>query len=229
VASGNHLRSLLKALGQVRVRQAAFHPNGKLLLLGCEDDRIRLWDAETDVEIAADRPMVQAAAVTACAFGPEGRSILSGCRDGTAQLWDAASGMPLIAPLRHEAEVSTVAFSPDGRILLTGSLDGSAHFWDAHSGFPLGPTLWHSGSVSFVTFHPKGRRAATGGKDSLVQQWHVPGTPLGGDVERVRLRIELLTDMELDEQGAAHRLTDEARETCRRRLEEMGGISAPSG
>src|SRR5215831_12905525 len=88
---------------------------------------------------AADQPMVQAEAVTACAFGPEGRSILSGCRDGTAQLWEVATGRPLIGPLRHEAEVSSVAFSPDGRILLTGSLDGAAHFWDAHSGFPLGP------------------------------------------------------------------------------------------
>ncbi len=36
------------SLGRVRVRQAAFHPAGRVLLLACGDGRARSWDVEAD-------------------------------------------------------------------------------------------------------------------------------------------------------------------------------------
>jgi WD40 repeat protein/serine/threonine protein kinase len=229
VASGRRLRPLLKALGEVRVRQAVFHPDGRELLLACDDGRARLWDVTADTEIDRGRPMDHAGVVTACAFAAEGRQLLTGCRDGSARLWDATTCQPLLEPLRHEAEVSSVAFSPDGRTLLTGSLDGAARFWDSRSGRPLGPTLWHADGVRTVAFHPDGRRAATGGKDFSVRQWYVSASSLGGSPEHIRLWVEALSGLELDELGAVHELSTEAQEQRRRRIEELGAISVPSG
>jgi WD40 repeat protein len=228
-ASGRQLRPLLrsKSLEGVSVRQAAFHPGGRVLLLACDDGRARLWDVEADTEVDPDRPLMHAAPVTACAFDPEGRLVLTGCRDGTAQLWDAQARRALGEPLRHEAEVSAVAISPDGRTLLTGSLDGTARFWDARSGQPLGPALGHADGVLAVTFHPDGSRAATGGKDATVRQWHTPAAPMAGDARHVRLWAEVHSGLELDAQGAVHALPDEAVEARRGLLEAGEGPTLP--
>jgi WD40 repeat protein len=220
VADGRQLRELRGLPGQVRVRQAAFQPGGRLLLLACDDGRARLWDPDADAEVGPDRPLAHAAPVTACAFDAQGRRALIGCRDGTAQLWDLQTRRPLIGPLRHEAEVTAVAFSPDGHTLLTGSLDGTARFWDAVSGQPLGPTLWHGDGVLAVAFSADGRRAATGCKDFTARQWHTPALPVEGEPGRVRRWAEALTGLELDEQGAVRALSPEA---LRQRREAAAG------
>jgi WD40 repeat protein len=208
VATGERLRPLLTGLGGVRIRRAVFHPDGRQLLLGCDDGRARLWDVSSDSEIEPDRPLAHAGAVTAVACDATGGRILTGCRDGTARLWDTRTRTPLAEPLRHEAEVSAVAFSPDGRTLLTGSLDGTAHFWDAASGLQLGPTLGHGSGLRAVAFHPDGGRVAAGSEDGTAYQWHVPALPIEGTPEQVRLWVETLSGLALDEQGGVHKLPD---------------------
>jgi WD40 repeat protein/predicted Ser/Thr protein kinase len=223
VASGRQLRPLLRSLGQVDVRQAAFDPSGRVLLLACSDGRARLWDTETDIEIDPDRPLLHGSAVMACAFDRGGRRVLTGCQDGAARLWDVETRRLLVEPLRQEGEVSGVAFGPDGQIMLTGSLDGTGRFWDVVSGKPLGPALGHAGGVRAVAFSRDGRRAATGGKDGAVRQWRLPPPPLAGSVERIGLWAEVLTEMKLDRQGAVHELDAHELKARRQRLEKLGG------
>jgi WD40 repeat protein len=224
VATGARLRPLLRSLGRVRVRQAAFHPAARrVLLLACGDGRARLWDVEADIELDPARPLAHTGPVVACAFDAEGRRALIGCQDGTARLWDVEARRPLLEALRHDAEVSAVAFSPDGRTLLTGSLDGTARFWDAGSGQPLGPALRHAEGVRAAAFDADGRRAATGGRDQAVHQWPLPPPPMEGSAERIRLWAEVLTGMELEPHGAVRELSaDDLRERGRR-LGELGG------
>jgi WD40 repeat protein len=230
VASRRRLRPLLQSLGKVVVRQAAFDPGGRMLLVACSDGRARLWDTETDTEIDPDRPLVHASAVRACAFDREGRRALTGSQDGTARLWDVEGRRLLVEPLRHDAEVSAVAFSPDGQTLLIASLDGTARFWDAGSGKPLGPVLQHAAGVRAVAFDRAGQRAATGSRDGVVHQWCLPPPPVEGSPERLRLWVEVLTGMELDPQGAVRDLTSDELGERRRRLEELGGPpSIPPG
>jgi WD40 repeat protein/predicted Ser/Thr protein kinase len=214
VATEEKPRSLLSSL-PTRVHRAAFLPDGRALVLACEDGRVRVWDVALDREIDPDRPLMHAGAVRAVTVAPDGR-LLSGCRDGTAMLWDVAARRPLLEPLRHEAGVSAVAFSPDGKTLLTGDLAGGVRFWDAASGMQLGPTLHHTGAIAAVAFHPDGRRIAAGGTGSVVQQWLVPAPPLEGDPEQIRLRVEAATGMRLDEHGAVHALSAAEIEERRR-------------
>jgi WD40 repeat protein len=221
VDNGRQIRSLLKGT-RLRVRRAVFHPAGRFLLLACDDGRARLWDVEADTEIEPDRPMTHSGAVSACAFDAAGHRILTGCRDGTVWLWDAETRQPLLAPLRHEAEVTALAFSPDGQTLLSASLDGTARFWDAATGTPLGPTLRHPGVLT-AAFHPAGQRAATAGKDHTVRQWTLPGAPLPGEPEQIRLWAEVHTGLELDERQAIRALGPETLRERRGRLQELGG------
>jgi WD40 repeat protein len=219
VATGRRLRPLMRSLAGVRIRQAAFHPGGRELLLACDDGRARVWDVEADVEVLADRPLEHTSAVETCAFDSEGGRVLTGCRDGTVRLWDVQGRRPLLEPLRHEGQVAAAAFSPDGRTMLTGSLDGTARFWDTDSGQPLGATLLHSDGVLGVAFRSDGRRAASAGKDQAVRQWHPPAPPRQGNPVQVRLWAEVLAGLRLDEQGAVLALSAEEIEQRRRQLE----------
>jgi hypothetical protein len=147
---------------------------------------------------------------------------VTGNDDRTARLWDAATGKPLGRPLPHPQTVAAVAFSPDGRTLLTRSQDGTARLWNATSVRPLGPPLQHQGAVLAVAFSPDGKTALTGSADRTARRWPVPvlveGTP-----ERILLWAQVLTGMELDDQGAVRALAAETWEAGSKQLEAQGG------
>jgi WD40 repeat protein len=181
---------------------AAFHPNGRLLLLGCWDRKAWLWDAEAGR--AVGEPLPHSEAVLCLAFSPDGRRALTGCRDGSVRLWDVGRRRQAGPPISHRGAVNSVAFSPDGQIGLTASADGTARFWDLKTGISLGPPLRHAGAVNQAAFHPDGRTMVTGGADGVAQRWRVPGQPRPGEPERIQAQVEALTGLALDEQGAVH-------------------------
>src|SRR5207248_2542937 len=116
--------------------------------------------------------------------------------------------------------VSRAAFSPDGRMVLTGGTEGVARLWDVKTGKVLGPAPGREGVLA-VAFSPDGRRLAAAGRHGRIALWDTP-RPLEGDVERVRLWVEVLTGMELDSQDVVQPLSAEALERRRSRLEELG-------
>jgi WD40 repeat protein len=201
--------------------QVASSPDGRTLLLGCRDGTARFWDVASDRQQGA--PLRHAGAVMSVTFSADGKRALTGSRDGTARLWDVARSELLIEPLRHDAEVGGVAFSPDGSILMTGSLDGTAQFWDAASASPLGPPLRHAGGVTSVAFSPDGRLAATGTMDQTVRLWRTPLRPTRADSNQIRLWVELLTEMEMNDGGGLRTLSADDLKIRRDELTRTGG------
>jgi len=118
--------------------------------------------------------------------------------------------------------VNSVAFSPNGRLVLTGSDDGTARFWDSASGRELGPPLRHAEGVAAVAFSADGKHAASAAKNMVVQRWHVPPPPAEGSSEMLRLWVETLTGLALDEQGAARRFGADELQQRRGRYAELG-------
>jgi WD40 repeat protein/serine/threonine protein kinase len=189
------LRPLLQGL-TVSIRQAVFSPDGQALLLACSDGQARFWDLANDREIDPGHCPTHAYPLTAVAYGPGGEKVATGCHAGTVRLWDVAE-RKLLGDLRGNAgEIAALAFSADGAVLLTGSFDGTARFWDVATGSPLGPPLRHAAAVLSVAFHPNARIAATGSKDGRAQLWRVPSAPRLGDLEEVRMWVEVLTGQE---------------------------------
>jgi WD40 repeat protein len=66
----------------------------------------------------------------------------------------------------------------------------------------------HRHTVWAAAFSPDGRTVLTGSWDKTARLWSVP-TPAQGDVDRLRLEVQVLTGLELDEQGD-YRLLDAA-------------------
>jgi hypothetical protein len=86
--------------------------------------------------------------------------------------------------------------------------------------------LRHPDAVLSAACNPDGKSVATACADREARRWRTPPAPVAGDVDRVRLWVETLTGMELDEAGAVRDLTPEAVEQHRQRLEELGGPPA---
>jgi WD40 repeat protein len=203
----------------------AFSPDGNSFLTGDIDRKAQRWDVQS--RQPPRTALRHLDGVVAVAFSPDGRRILTGGWDKTARLWDGATGQPL----QHPEWVRAVAFSPDGQMILTGSYDGTARFWEVHSGRVIGPPLQarhgelrpqdRAGIVA-VAFGPNGQTIWTGHKDGTLQEWAVP-TPLPGTLERISHWTQLITGMELDEQGASHVLDAQTWQQRWQNLQQLGG------
>ena len=139
----HHARLLAVFSHDRPVAAAAFSPDGKTVLSGCDDGVLRLWDTVTGKPIG--QPIHHPGSVNAVAYSPDGKTVLSGGGDGAARLWDVATGQPIGSPLRHEGAVLALAYSPDGRTILTGSSDKTARLWNAVTLGPIGQPIRPSG------------------------------------------------------------------------------------
>jgi WD40 repeat protein/serine/threonine protein kinase len=194
----------------------AFSPDGRRVLTGCRDQKARLWDVATRKLLGT--PLCHQGPVQAVAFSPDGRTVLTGSHDHTARHWEAATGKPLGAPLVHSWQVFGVSFSPDGKILLTGGSEGIGRLWDAATLKPLGPPLVHcADGVMTVGFGANGRTAWTAAWDQTVRRWPVP-VAAGGHVKKIVLWAEVLTGMELDQEGTIRVLDAKTWHLRRRQL-----------
>lgn len=183
---------------ELPIRDAAFSLDGRLLLTGSYDQTARLWDAHTLAPLG--QPFWHEGAVGAVAFSPDAQFIVVGSDDGRAKIWEVASGRFIGPPLVHQGTVRKVAYSPDGRLILTGSTDHTARLWESTTHKPVGPCVRHDDAIEAGAFTPDGRRFLTGSRDKTVRFWPVP-VPLVGEPERIALWVEIITGMELDEDG----------------------------
>jgi WD40 repeat protein len=148
--------------------------------------------------------------------------LLTGCADMTARFWDAQSGRPVLTALPHQGDVGAVAFSRDGQMVATAAARqadgrGEVWLWDVATGRPLGPPLDHPKAASSVAFAPDGLTLLTGCVDGVARLWPLPA-PVSETPERGKLRLQVLTGLELDENGGVRALDAAAWRQRRDRL-----------
>ncbi|MBN1323238.1 MAG: PD40 domain-containing protein [Methanotrichaceae archaeon] len=69
------------------VEAFAFSPDGRTLASGSRDITVKIWDANTGLELRTLSG--HSSWVYSVAFSPDGRTLASGSRDGQVRLWDA--------------------------------------------------------------------------------------------------------------------------------------------
>jgi eukaryotic-like serine/threonine-protein kinase len=225
-ATGKPFGVVLKNPGPIHA--AAFRADGKVVLTAGDDEsgqrgEAQLWQAVTGQPLGP--ALTHRGSVTAAAFSPDGKTVLTGSRDGTARFWDAATGKPAYSPLAHRGIVAAATFSPDGKTALTITKDQTAQLWDVATGKALGPSLpcdcTSPGGVLTAAFRPDGKAVLTATRDRAYL-WAVPA-PAAGEVERLRLWVEVNTGLELDAGGGVVELDAAAWRRKRQRLERLGG------
>jgi len=160
------------------VNSVVFHPDGRILASGSQDQTVRLWDvsAVLGTGVAASQevrwPLQSTSSVHSVAFSFDGRTLAWGSGDGTVQLRDVARGRRLHQLKGHVGEVNSVAFSPDGRTLASDS-DDTVVLWDVTSGREVRRLRGHTHVVQSVAFSPDGRLLASAGGDKTVRLWYI--------------------------------------------------------
>ena len=106
------------------MRSVAYSPDGRHIVSGSKDNRIRIWDAETGSAVG-DPLEGHTDWVWSVAYSPDGRHIVSGSKDETIRIWDAKTGSAVSELL--EGHTGSVQFIPDSpiaqQLLISGSVD----------------------------------------------------------------------------------------------------------
>jgi WD40 repeat protein len=198
--------------GGARADHIAISPDGKRVVTTSPLGKsARLWDLATGQPLGP--PLKHPDRAQAVAFSPDGQMVATGCEDKVARLWDAATGAPVGQAMVHRFPVDAVAFSPDCKTLLTACSAGSGTagevcLWDAPSGQRLAPPRpFSTGGVTAIAFRPDGQAVAASG-GGVVSLWRL-AAPASEDIERLRLRFQVWTGVELHDAAAFRPLTPE--------------------
>lgn len=110
---------------------ALFVDGGKEILVGGNDQIIRLYSADSSEELG--QYARHNSEVTSLAVAEEVGNIVSGAADGEVLLWNLHCRELLVRPDGHSDDVNSVAVSADGQIVVSASQDGAAILWSASS------------------------------------------------------------------------------------------------
>ena len=158
------------AVGESRVRDVRFSPDGKNLLTA-GDDGVHLWDAQTGERI---RQFGELEGVYRATFSPDGKYVLTaagGADDGKARLWDASTGELIREYQSALGEMSAVDFSPDGKYVISDGGDNIVHIWDTQTGQELRQLIGHTSVLFTEIFSPDGKTIATASVDNTARLW----------------------------------------------------------
>ncbi len=172
------------------VDAVVFQPGGSLLVSGCHDGKIRIYDLVKNAlvkEINA-HAVANATMIYTLAFTPDGKQVVSGSYDQSLKLWDIPSGN-LVREFKaykakefekgHQDGVFSAAFSPDGKLLASGSggLERVIKIWNVADGTVLrdlanphlksNPPTSHPGWVYNLRFTKDGKHLVSVGDAPL--------------------------------------------------------------
>ena len=111
----------------------AFAPSGRLLATAGCDHQVRLWDADSRLELAELTGHTEE--VTHLVFSPDGRWLVSTSRDyrvngsDALRTWDLMTGQPRLT-LHGDLIGDSVAFAPDGRSMVTSFRGNVVKHWN---------------------------------------------------------------------------------------------------
>ena len=115
---------------------ARFSRDGRLLLTGTADGRVRVFAAH-DRRPLGPALRTPAGDISSVDASPDGRTLVTAGTDGQIRLWDRRSRRPIGTALPGPENLNAVAyFAPDGHHVLAVFADGRGYRWDVR------PAAW---------------------------------------------------------------------------------------
>jgi len=164
----------------VAVEALVHSPDGEVVVAGCADHQIRIWDVSAG-RLATTLPTHAEDSVAAIAFHPTEQSFISAGHDGKLHMWKVAQAEtgPLWLRASPFPQLSgrarAVAFSPDGSLVAAAGDDRVVHLWDLSRDGEHIRLRGHGDIITSLAFSSDGSQLATGSWDRSVRLWDVAG------------------------------------------------------
>ncbi len=158
-----------------RIRDAIYSPDGALILSGCDDGSVSVWETATGQRVHHDSiakellPPARSSAVVRVDFSSDGTLLLAAGANGVVRRWKNVAGFPAAgADWEHEGPMHSAAFRPGSQQVLTAGTDRTVMLRDAVDGVPVITTTlpWEPRSAAF---DDAGQRFVIAGWDASLE------------------------------------------------------------
>lgn len=159
-------------VGGSGIRQVAFSPDGKTLVVISGRNQMSWWNLES-----LDRPMKNGEA-TGVRFSADGSTLIGLNENGPTIVWEVATGKVRSKfRLPAASRRARASLSPDGRVLAAtrGFMDyeNAIILWDTMSGKQLGSLRGHKQAIWSLAFSADGKTIASSGGAGNLRLWNV--------------------------------------------------------
>ncbi len=151
------------------VTDAAFSPNGQLIITASKDRKVHVWDAHNGNLLHV--LFGHRGLINSIEYSPDGQNILA-VSQNEIYIWNNATGVLPKVIGTHTDNLNSAAFSPDGRFIVTASNDKTAIIWDTSKGTVLRVMSGHTSSVTGAWYSPDGRLIVTISADKTARVWN---------------------------------------------------------
>ena len=144
---------LIRCATPASVLKISFSPCSRYLAVATEDQRLRVYDAETGQLAGPKLPHGDVAFDVQ--FHPTGQLLLSTSRDGSVRQWDLHPPEPItIVP---HSSATWAQFTADGKSLVTAGRDGMIRFWVPDGATELANPLTVNGPIDSLSMATDGQ------------------------------------------------------------------------
>src|SRR5919199_555531 len=151
------------------VNYIVISPDGKTLVSGSADRKIKIWDLSSGTEIRTilENPLH----INYFAISPDWQIIATGGANNTIKIWNIATGKEIRTLSGHSSSINYLAISPDGKKLVSASADSTIKIWDLATGKLLNTLVGHSGPVNSLAISFDGKKLVSASADSTIKVW----------------------------------------------------------
>jgi WD40 repeat protein len=165
----------LPSAARKRVLAVTASPDGKWLVTGADDGRVKIWNLATGK--SARSLTGHKGAITSLKISADGTRLASASADKTLRIWDLTAGK-VVAQARTDSKINAVTWVDSRTRLATGDADGLIRIWRLESGKPgLAPVkelAGHQGPVTALdTVPPDNAQILSGSDDGSARVWNV--------------------------------------------------------
>jgi WD40 repeat protein len=151
------------------VTSVAFSIDGKFILSGGSDNRVKIWNMDGTIykTLSGHTDDITQVKVT-----PDNLYVLSSSKDNTIKMWDFKTGELLKTFTVHNDDVNGFDISSNGKMVVTASSDETSKIFNINDGSILASFgVKDSGAINTVAWSPTENFIVTGNSKSDVVLW----------------------------------------------------------
>ncbi len=165
---GQKWQCKLTILNSNVVHSIAISSNGKMIISGDEDGKVKVWNLTTGELVRICDSC--SSSIYSVAISSNGKMIVSGDEDGKVKIWNLTTGELVRTFTGHSGSIHSVAVSSDSQIIATGSRDTTVRLWDMNGNL-IHILAGHSNWIRALAISSDNRFVVSGGDDTKVKIW----------------------------------------------------------